>query len=203
MKVNLSKRFNSLGGGSQTSSEEDGSSLAKTAIEASLFTTAQIISTPLIKALKLPVGRASSAETEKMLREKPFTSLLLIAGVAPPIEEALFRLLPSYLIAGKNNGQRWDVGVPASAIFALVHSLKFEDGQLLEKKIPLYQFTGGLFFWYLMRERGYTHTTLGHSTVNAIAISIGRLLYETFPGTSVPSEPIGSEIRRRERKPHL
>jgi predicted RNA binding protein YcfA (HicA-like mRNA interferase family) len=40
---------------------------------------------------------------------------------------------------------------------------------------------GGLFYWYLMRERGFSHAALAHSTHNATVLAIGKLLYKIFP----------------------
>lgn len=47
-----------------------------------------------------------------------------------------------------------------------------------------------------MRERGYTHATLAHSTINSAAVAIGHLLYRAFPQKFPPtSEPI-SDLKK-------
>lgn len=49
----------------------------------------------------------------------------------------------------------------------------------LTKTVPLSQFMGGLFCWYLMREKGFSHAVLAHSINNATEYSIGKYLYES------------------------
>lgn len=93
----------------------------ETALQSALFLASEFVSIPIMKALKIPIGTARSRTTEKWVIEKPITALIVAGGLAPPIEEALFRLVPSKFIAGKSKSNRWDIGIPTSAIFALIH----------------------------------------------------------------------------------
>ncbi|HEV7424713.1 MAG TPA: hypothetical protein VGO21_06045, partial [Candidatus Paceibacterota bacterium] len=51
----------------------------------------------------------------------------------------------------------------------------------IHKSVPLSQFMGGLLYWYLMRERGYSHAVLAHSINNSVPFSIGALLFKIYP----------------------
>lgn len=162
-------------------------SLTDTAIESALFTLAKIVSTPIVKGLKIPVGNAGFDQKKlKEFMEKPFyQSLLLVGGAVPLIEEAIFRALPQLIVRNGSKDSVWEIGVPVSAIFALVHNFKTDEATgksvFATDKIPLYQFIGGLFFWKMMREKGFPHAVLAHSTVNSSVLTVGKILYEAFP----------------------
>lgn len=125
-------------------------------------------------------------ELVKYLRDKPISTIFEMGIAIPVLEEYAIRFLPSEIIAGPSKGHRWDVGIPMSALFALSHNLilkkeeehwKFRIG----KTIPLTQFMGGMFYWYLMRERGFEHAALAHSMNNGGSFAIGALLFKMYP----------------------
>lgn len=88
----------------QTQAKED-PTLLDTAIETTLFNAAQMLSAPLVKILGIPVGNAAiSPENPKEMMEKPLKNLFLVGGVAPALEETIFRLFPQVLISEKTKG---------------------------------------------------------------------------------------------------
>ncbi len=166
--------------------EKKDNSYAETALEQGLVASAKLLAKFILRKLKIEHGNKSLSEEKilKYLKEKPIESLIEIGFLGPVFEESVFRALPSGFIDSKDKSCRWDVGIPVSAIFALVHNFdKNEFGNLkFEKSIPLSQFMGGLFYWYLMREKGYSHAVLAHLMNNTMAVSVGVLLFKIFPG---------------------
>lgn len=157
-----------------------------TAIESGLLTASKYIGNKILKRLGIPVGTWNSKynkgtqEKSLSIREK-IEAGLIIGGIKPLTEEIMFRLLPSKFLAGKSKEIRWDIGIPTAAIFALRHTYG-EDalGKLqFVKTIPLSQFVGGLFYWYLMRQRGFSHAWLGHS-VNNSSLVIAKYLFDNI-----------------------
>ena len=172
----------------QTSEAEQESvkdSYAETAIEQSLMMGAKYIANAIFEKLKIENENKSLSDEEiiECLRDRPISSLFATGVLAPVIEEALFRALPSAFIDENDKQHRWDIGIPTSLLFALVHNFKKEESGELRflKVVPINQFMGGLFYWYLMREKGYSHATMAHSMNNAIPLSIGILLVKAYP----------------------
>ena len=128
-----------------------------------------------------PRGGEFDAFLEKMLDDPEGAGIRIyhvLCVRAPIIEEALFRIIPSYLSGGA--GKRWDVGIPTSALFALLHNLTARETPGLgiplgaERKlaltwVPLPQFMMGCYFWYLMREHGALAALLTHSGANHLS----------------------------------
>lgn len=166
--------------------EADVASLSDTATQTLLYTLSEFVSAPIVRALRIPIG--NSGISEKVLREfmeKPLYKLLLDVGVETPLlEEAIFRALPQLLVKNKTREDLWNVGIPTSVLFALVHNMKHdEEGNEIvfaTDRIPLYQFISGLFLWKLMRERGLPHSILAHGVNNSAALSVARLYYNVF-----------------------
>ncbi|MEK7074446.1 MAG: CPBP family glutamic-type intramembrane protease [Patescibacteria group bacterium] len=172
----------------QTSEAEQKSaedSYTQTAIEQSLMMGAKYIANAIFEKLKIENGNKSLSDEEiiECLRDKPISSLFVTGVLAPVIEEAFLRALPSAFIDENDKKHRWDIGIPTSLLFALTHNFKKEESGELRflKVVPINQFMGGLFYWYLMREKGYSHATMAHSINNAIKICIGMLLVRAYP----------------------
>lgn len=172
---------------SKTEIEEDNKegSYTETAIEQSLMIGAKYIAHAIFKKLKIEHGDKSMTDEEiiKSLRDYPIATLFASGVFVPVIEEALFRGLPSAFIDTNDTRRRWEIGIPTSLLFALVHNVSKEESGKLQfiKSVPINQFMGGLFYWYLMREKGYSHAVFAHSMNNAIPLSIGILLFKAFP----------------------
>ncbi len=109
---------------------------------------------------------------------------------APLLEEMLYRYLPSLLMddhdadmgrllpgANRRKDMHWKAGTVSAACFASQHCF---DGYRFVPSLPLQQFLGGLYLWYLVRERGVDHAILAHSSYNACA-QVARTLLEAFP----------------------
>ena len=145
----------------------------------------------MAETIGLPITRESE-KTKQQVREKPAQTFVNTVAIAPPIEEALCRLLPSLLINDASKSNRWEVGIPTSLAFAYLHN--FQDNEKPGKykfildKFPLSQFLAGGYFWRTIRQRDYKHAVVAHATVNAAIISTRRLLYELFPKLEQPSQ---------------
>lgn len=160
--------------------------LKKTVIETTLLHVAERIAVPILKQLNVPIGNPRSEEIiQKMLEENTLEFLIANAVVLSPlIEEVLYRLAPGVVSMILTKEISWNIGVPTSAIFALTHNITSDEKgsyKFHTDTIPLGQFVGGLFFWYLMRERGILHPFVGHSLHNAEAILVSKLLLKAFP----------------------
>lgn len=134
-----------------------------TAIKASLVTIAKV----LISANFPSTGNSGtdSDHYQRMLiNPKLFTWSTVVIG--PVIEETLFRLVPASVL-----GKRWSIGVLTSLLFASVHGLE---------RVPVSQFLGGVFYWYLMKERGIDHSIFAHATNNN-ALAVANFLSQKFP----------------------
>lgn len=103
-------------------------------------------------------------------------NILMIGFIGPLIEEVLFRLIPAGF------GTDWSVGIPATIIFAGVHNIVEVDGKVVLdlKTIPVTQFMGGVFYWYLMKYKGLDHAILAHMQNNLVA-TIASQLGRIFP----------------------
>jgi len=160
-------------------------SYKETMVESGFFLVGNILTTAIFTKLGIPYGRSlSPEEIERIAENKGRTINQVIEGVvlAPVLEEAILRALPSSLI-GNNKELRWDIGIPTSALFALAHNFNVDefDEIKFEKSIPITQFMSGLFYWYLMRKGGYSHAVLSHSLHNSIGIKIAGFLLSALP----------------------
>lgn len=161
-------------------------SYTETAIEQSLIMGANYVAEAIFEKLKIEHGNKTLNVEDiiEYFRDKPIDGLLKVGILGPVIEETLFRALPSGLFINKKDAQhRWDIGIPVSLLFALSHNLKQEEWGELQfvKSVPFSAFIGGLFYWYLMREKGYSHAVMAHSINNTIPMSIGILLFKAYP----------------------
>lgn len=144
----------------------------------------------VLKKIGVPIGNAYleeknkklSKETTLPLKVTPLPRLILYVGVAKPIEEeTIFRLLPSSLLdLFGSKGTNWEAGTVTTVLFALMHNITW-NGQTKElgfakNRIPLIQGIYGTYLWRNMRERGFFHALLTHSTFNTETFTLGRLL---------------------------
>ena len=161
-------------------------SYKETAIEQSLMIVAECIAETIFEKLKIEYGNHTLSEEEliEYFRDKPIEGLLQAGALGPVIEEALFRALPSRIFTNKKDKRhKWEIGIPTSLLFAFAHNMRRKDLGKLEfvKSVPIAQFMAGLFWWYLMRKKGYSHAVMAHSINNTIPMSIGILLFKTYP----------------------
>ncbi len=161
-------------------------SYTETAIEEILMVIAETVTVAILNRLGVKNGNQSIDIDELMekLEDKPLDTLLNDGIISPTVEEVIFRLLPSTIVDyTEGEGVNWDVGVPVSLIFALGHNLEEDElGELkFAESIPLSQFMAGLFFWYLMRERGISHSILAHSLGNSISLLVSKFFYKIYP----------------------
>ncbi len=163
---------------------------AETISQTALLALGNVVSIAVFKKLGYKVGNAGTDQEYKRiqndLREKPIETFMTAAVIFPTFEELLFRGIPQAILArsdeareqrGEKRSLRWDVGIPLSAVFAGIHN--FTEKGFSTDTIPLPQFLGGVFLWYLTRERGFDHAVLAHAENNTIALS--KMLLETYP----------------------
>ena len=135
---------------------------------------------PLAAKLQESIGvnignGGATPEITQWLQENPGVDFALGSVVAPAWEETVFRILPSAALSATKLGTAWRVGIPSSVAFATAHGFSIDNpstdelNRLPQMKIaslPLYQFGSGLFLWKLVRDRGWLHTIVSHSTIN-------------------------------------
>lgn len=162
-------------------------SYSETAIEQSLWIAAKVLTNHIFEELKINTGNASLSDEEikRWVEKTPILPLFTSTMLGPLVEEFAWRALPSSMIDKNDNRINWNVGIPISAIFALSHNLKLKKElpgiEILGDSIPVTQFMGGLFYWYLMREKGYSHAVMAHSMSNTIPLAIATYLYKAYP----------------------
>lgn len=166
-------------------------SLLGTAAEAAIFTAGNSVVHTVVETIGLPITRRSE-KNKQQIREKPAQALVEAVAIAPPIEEAICRLVPNLLLNDNSSSNRWEVGIPTSLAFAYLHN--FQDNEkpgkykFISDKFPLSQFLAGGYFWRTIRQRDYKHAVVAHATVNAVIIFTRRLLYELFPKLEQPNQ---------------
>jgi len=165
--------------------EEAKNPYTQTLLEQGLVMVAKSIAESTFEKLGIEHGNKSLTDERlvEMLRDKPIEGLLEGGILGPVLEEAIFRALPSSLINNMSRRSRWGIGISSTVLFALAHNREPDESGNIQfaKSIPISQFMGGLFYWYLMRERGYTQAVLAHSANNTVALSIGILLFKSYP----------------------
>jgi len=158
-----------------------------------LIRIASEIGERILHDIKIKTGNLSlsNKDVEEMLEKAPLESYIRTVIIGPLIEEWVFRLIPSTLIADqklKRKDTVWELGVPLSALFAWMHNIEDikEGGKTTFKlhldSVPLNQFMSGLFFWYLMRQKGFNHAALAHMFNNMLLICSQRFLIIIFLG---------------------
>lgn len=187
--------------------KRDEAPLLKTLEEQGLLVIGKAVTLAICRKIGIPIKipKTNSDEiTRQLLMEKPLKSFLNIAILGPAVEEGLFRLIPSLFFnrpgwdLSYKHGEStpvvninfWEVGIPTSALFALAHNVE-SDGKdnikLNMKTIPLTQFAQGVFFWYVMRNRGIGQAILTHMANNGILLGswhVANFLSKVFPGKS-------------------
>ena len=149
-----------------------------------LIRIASEIGERILKDLNIKTGNQSltNKEVEEMLKKAPIESYVRTVIVGPLMEEWIFRLIPS-AFADRNTRRKdsfWELGIPVTAIFALIHNI--EDIKVGDKttlklhldSIPLNQFMSGLFFWHLMRQKGFNHAVLAHMFNNNASYMLAK-----------------------------
>lgn len=163
---------------------EDPREYTETAVQQGLMFIANYVANGVFEKLGIPHGNAAMDNDKllKQLQEQPLATYANLCIAAPIAEELVFRLFPSHSV-GEAQGLHMEAGIPSSAIFSLIHNIHKDDYKKLElaKTVPVVQFIDGLFYWYLMREKGYDHAVLAHSINNTVPLVIASLLLKAYP----------------------
>lgn len=174
------------------------SEYVNTVVETALMEVSSVIASKILDGVDLPHGNQSITDTQAkdLLSKFDLKLITLDTVLLPIIEETVFRLYPSALL-GKGGGNHWDVGIPTSALFALIHNFNQKDKIRLQfqNSIPISEFIGGLFYWYLVRERGFPHSVFAHTLGNSGRLAIGSLLYQGFPGSKAATNTAQTLIK--------
>lgn len=150
---------------------------SRTIVDTLAFNIARFgVLVPVLDKLGIPYGSPSAdpAQLPFWDEDHPVRSKILKtvlgSSVIPAGEEFGFRLGPSANFADFSSSTRWDVGIPSSIVFALMHNLikdnETKGFKFTKESIPITQFFGGLFYWKIFRERGYWHSVVAHGVSN-------------------------------------
>lgn len=149
------------------------------------------------QAAGIPVGNEAfrPGQLRRMATENPGQFLFKVGIKGPIREEVIFRVIPSLLCGGKENGARWDVGTVSAALFALRHCFqKQESGEFkFVPTLPITQFIGGLHRWYLARTKGETHAVFAHMLENSLLTAIyiaANSLTEKLPNHTTTDDTV-------------
>ncbi len=171
----------------QTQETEEKTTHFDTTKESIVLNTAWTGVRMLTDKLHIPFGNAQFEEHKKEAFFDKSAKTLLFEGaiVAPTLEESFFRYVPSKILDALGIGETaWSVGVPVSTAFALLHNLTLDPESKkfgFSKRIPAGQFLFGMYFWKMMRERGFSHALLAHSVMNTEQLGVAKLFYKIFP----------------------
>lgn len=141
--------------------EEGGTSYtySQTAVEQHLMLIGELITTRLLEAMfgETSFGNAhlTKEKINEMLKD-PARLWAMATVISPSIEEVLFRLLPGNLF-----GTNWFVGTVSTLVFADSHNWGSEA-----RKVPVPQLIQGIWFWYLLKHRGFSHSLVAHALNN-------------------------------------
>lgn len=162
-------------------------------IETSLMNMAEGIASEVARYLNIPSGGgyAQSEEFAEKLKNFSWKDFFRGTVVAGLVEEAIFRLQPSIELDTEQLQQQddpnyreryWGRGVYEAGVFAIAHNFYFENGKLrFAKTVPIEQFIAGIYFWYVMRERGFSHAAFSHAFNNTLCFDIAELLRKQLP----------------------
>ncbi|HVZ67514.1 MAG TPA: hypothetical protein VG917_04565 [Patescibacteria group bacterium] len=147
----------------------------KTAVEVTAVTSVELLVKNVTDkmGLQIGLGKDNVKKMAELINRAPFEMGVIATGVAPQVEEATFRSLPSVIVGKDNKFLDWGVGIGAAAAFALYHAIELEENKDTGKKTlnlkakPVVQFFAGVSQWRFMRERGYRNAAFAHSLTNA------------------------------------
>lgn len=150
--------------------QQSSASHLETFIESVLMIIAKKIAMHVCNQFGIITDVKSPREHNKLLqkiREAPIETYIASGVFIPLVEELQFRLAPSLIVRDSASGTI--VGVSSAVLFAYNHVDEKYFG--ITQVLPISQFMGGLFYWYLIRERGFDHSVLAHATNNVVAIT--------------------------------
>lgn len=154
-------------------------SVINTIEESIAFNAIQVVSGSILTRMGLKIG---NADLEQVMNNIPHDSmnrrLFLHLGLGivesliftPLREELIFRAIPDALLNDDRSKARWDIGLVTSVFFAAIHNFPKNPTtgkrNFNTKYIPLLQFSGGMFLWKQLRDKGVDHAILAHSAIN-------------------------------------
>ena len=166
-----------------------------TAAQATVLMLAEHVALPLLDAVTRNYGirlinYQNDQEAFELIDKHPVLGTALATVIAPALEELIFRqALPAGLgtilksLRPNDEGDiNWKVGIPVTALFALVHDFGTEGEGDEERPsfqkdlIPLGQFVTGLALWVLKRKKGIDHAIVAHATFNATYFLLEKIL---------------------------
>lgn len=172
----------------QISKEDEKPLIFDTVKEATVFTAGTTLVGSVVEAIGIPVLRTSKS-TKKEITEKPLKYILEGVVITSPIEEGLFRLLPTWLMRDSTRNDRWEIGILTSILFAYLHNFQKNEQEdeyrFIKDKVPLQQFIYGMYFWGTMRKKGFSHAVAAHATVNMFSILVRNLFHKLSPDKKI------------------
>ena len=180
--------------------------LTKNALTGVLFASAKLLTQEVFNHLKIDSAHFMQHESQKqyleLLRSAPLDTIFTTCLAAPIIEEVVFRLLPSqYADRNENMGLAWNIGIPISAVFALMHNITQDRSKPFLKSFSfdtesfsVPAFAAGLVFWYLQRTYGIQASMIAHIASNSTqtSVQIAKLLMTATSDIQVEGKPESS-----------
>lgn len=168
-------------------------SYARTLTETGLLAIGQIVTKSVIESMGKKQRSVPMPSKSMSLLDRIATEVVL----GPLLEESLLRWLPSEIVDrvdSEPGNKHWEVGIPISVIFALLHISKKQQGETPLNTVdvmPYKSFIMGIYYWYLTRERGIEHTAVSHMSNNALATSLSLLLEKVYPNSPILKKALG------------
>jgi membrane protease YdiL (CAAX protease family) len=118
-----------------------------------------------LKMIGVNAGHAGITEVTKRFKKEPIKCAWSVLVMAPFMEEAAFRMLPSVHLDQFTPDVCWSLGAAIAAVFAVCHGLR-RGGKW---ELPVPQFVSGLFYWWVMRTHGIVPAIALHAMTNSLA----------------------------------
>lgn len=167
------------------SNEDPIPSLIETGKETVLLLIAESATFPIFNKLGIPIGNAGADKTFlKKVASMPSDKLVTSIARVVIIEEAAFRLLPNLFLPNNSKDDAWGIGLLSSLLFAGSHNLERNEKKqwsISIKALPFYQFVNGLYFWKVIRERGFPYSVFAHLFLDSIPISLLKTIHKLAP----------------------
>lgn len=145
----------------------------RTVVESLLINVGTSITTLALqdKKLKQRLNIDPNKELSALDLEREISSKMILNGtvIGPVLEEALYRLAPSFVLDRMGEkGMAWMFGIPIGLIFHMQHNIQ-------NKKFHLNSLVTGVYYWYLQRKYGFYMAALGHVTNNTTALVVLKI----------------------------
>ena len=160
--------------------------VADTIVSTTGLEAGELASVLLLNVYEAPVGTATTEDEMKLLSKANIEDIFNGSMTGAVYE--LFRWVPNWIF-GRSSGDKWEVGIPVSVMFAMIGNSKyvpFEHGGKKPQyfsggKMPIFPFVDGLLYWNILRDKGLPYSALAHSWKSLVTLSLGRTVARKSP----------------------